>query len=72
MQRLHGVKDDLIVQRSAEKRMGMADNRRMTRILRSSIEDRFQASSRAFEEERTDGRIRNHAFQITGTSAIRA
>ena len=71
VQRLHGVKDNLVVQRSTEEGMGMTDNCSVCRILGSGVEDRFQASSRAFEEERPNRGVRDHAFQITGTSAIR-
>ena len=54
VQRLHGVKDNLVVQSSAEERMGMTHNCSVCRIFCSGVEDRFQASSRAFEEEATE------------------
>ena len=51
VQRLHGVKDDLVVERPAEERMGMTDHRRVRGVLCSGVEQGLQASSRAVEEE---------------------
>ena len=55
VQRLHGVEDDFVVQRPAKQRMRMANHRRMRRILRAGIEQRFQPSRRTVERQRTDG-----------------
>ena len=55
VQRFHGVEDDFVMQRSTKQRMRMADDRRVRRILRTCIEQRFQSSSWTFQEERSDG-----------------
>jgi hypothetical protein len=43
------------MQRPAEQRMRMADYRCMSRVLGARIQQRFQSSGWAFEEERLDG-----------------
>jgi len=55
VQRFHGVEDDFVMQRSTKQRMRMADDRRVRRILRTCIEQRFQSSRWTFQEERSDG-----------------
>ena len=55
VQRLHGVEHDLVMQRPAKQRMGMADHRRVSRTLSTYVEQCFQSSRWAFEEERLDG-----------------
>src|SRR5450755_1554492 len=52
VQRLHGVKDDFIMQSSTEERVRMADHGRMARIPGAGVEQRFQAAARAVEKER--------------------
>ena len=51
VQRLHGVKHNLVVQRPAKQRMRMADQRGMSRILRARIEQRLQPACGAVEKE---------------------
>ena len=55
VQRLHGVEHDFVVQRSAKQRMRMADQRRMSGVRGSRVEQRFQASSGTVEKQRPDG-----------------
>ena len=55
VQRLHGVKDDFVVQRSAKQRMRMADHSGMSGILGAGVEQRFQSSGWTVEKQRTDG-----------------
>ena len=50
VQRLHGVKHDLIVQRPAEQRVRMANHRRMRRTLRPCIQQRLKPPRRAVEK----------------------
>jgi len=50
VERFHGVKDDLVMQGSTEHRMRMAHDRRMRRVWRSGIQQRFQPPGRAVEE----------------------
>jgi len=54
VKRLHGVEDDFVVQRSPIKRMRMAHHGGMGRTGQSGVEQGFQASGRAGEEERAD------------------
>lgn len=66
VQRLHGMEYDLIMQRPAKQRMGMANYRRVRRVFCARVEQRFQSSRWAFEEERFDGRtLGDHNIQIT-------
>jgi len=66
VQRLHSVEHDLVMQRPAEQRMRMADDRRVSRVFGACVEQRFQSSRWAFEKERFDGRILgDHSIQIT-------
>ena len=51
VQRLHGVKHDLVMQRSSKHRMRMANQRRVRRILRARIEQGFEPSRWTFEEQ---------------------
>ena len=39
VERLHGLEDNFVVQRSAVERVGMADDGRMGRIGRSRVEE---------------------------------
>src|ERR1700693_5325682 len=55
VQRLHGVEHNLVMQRSAKQGMRMANQRRMRRVFRARVEQRFQSSRWAFKEERFDG-----------------
>src|SRR5208282_5474521 len=56
VERLHGVEDDFIVQRSTVERMRMTDDGSMRRVGRSGVEQGFQASGGAGEEERANAR----------------
>ena len=51
VQRLHGVEDDLVVQRPAEQRMRMADQRCVRRVVGARVEQRFEASRRTVEKQ---------------------
>ena len=55
IQSLHGMEYNLVMERPAKHRMGMANYRRVRRTLGASVEQRFQPSRRAFQEERLDG-----------------
>jgi hypothetical protein len=57
IQRLHGVKDDFVVQRATKQRMRMANHRGMGRVLRARVEQRLQSASAPVEKKRLDGRI---------------
>ena len=54
IQRLHGVKDHLVVQRPAEHRMRMTDDRSVRGVFRTRIEQRFETSRWTVEKERTN------------------
>ncbi len=61
VQRLHGVKDNFVMQRSAKQWMRVTNHRCMSRIGGTRIEQGFEPSRRAFEKKRPDSRIlRNH------------
>ena len=45
------MEHDFIVQRSTKERVRMADQRRMRGARGSSVQQRFQASSRAIEKQ---------------------
>ena len=47
VERFHGVEDDFVVQRSAKKRMRMADERGVSRGGRAGVEQGFEASGGA-------------------------
>ena len=55
VQRLHGMEHHLVMQSPTKQRMRMANHRRVGGILGARIQQRFQPSCRAFEEERPDG-----------------
>jgi hypothetical protein len=66
VQRLHGMKHDLIMQRPAKQRMRMANDCGVSRALGTRIEQRLESSCWAFEEERSDGGSWcDHTIQIT-------
>jgi len=48
VQRLHGVKHDLVVQRPTEQRMGMADQRGMRGASGAGVEQRLHAPGGTF------------------------
>jgi len=54
VQRFHGMKHNLVVQRAPEQWMRMTDHCRMRRVARSRVEESLKAPCRAAEEERTD------------------
>src|ERR1700688_3101255 len=54
VQRLHGMEHDFVVQRSAKQRVRMADQRRMSGVSGSGVQQRLQASSRAIEKQGPD------------------
>jgi len=54
VQRLHGVKYDLIMQSSPEQRMRMGNQRRVRRIRRTGIQQRLQPACGTIEEERAN------------------
>ena len=51
VQRLHGVEDNLVVQRPAKQRVRMANERGMPSINRPSVQQRLQASRGTVDEE---------------------
>lgn len=51
VQRLHGMKDNFVMQRSAKQRMRMADDSRVRRLLCSGVEKSFQASGGALQKQ---------------------
>ncbi len=55
VERLHGVEDYFVVERSSVERMRMTDYGSVGRGGRSGVEQSFQASGGAGEEERADG-----------------
>jgi hypothetical protein len=59
MQRLGCMKDDFVVERSAEKRVRMAHDSGMRGGGATNIEQGFEPSSRAFQGQRLD--LRFHA-----------
>ena len=66
VQRLHRMEHDLIMQRPAKQRMGMANDCGVRRVLRACVEQGFQSSHWTFEEERSDGGVLgDHSIQIT-------
>src|SRR5579864_6536511 len=54
IQRLHGMEDHFVVHRPAIHRMGMTDQGGVTRILRARMQQGFQPSCRAVDEQRTN------------------
>ena len=55
VQRFHGVEDDFVVQRSAEQRVRMTDDRGVSRIFCAGIQQCFQPACGAVEKQRADG-----------------
>ena len=54
VQRFHGMKHNLVVHRAAVNRMRMTDQSSMARILCARVEQRFEASCGAIDEQRTN------------------
>jgi acetylornithine deacetylase len=54
VERFHGVEDDFVVQRSTVERMRMAHHGGVRRVGRSGVEESFQASGGAGEEQGAD------------------
>ncbi len=54
VQRLHGVKYHLVMQRPAEQRMRMANQRGVSGLLRSHVQDSFEPACWAVEKKRAD------------------
>ena len=72
VQRLHGVEDDFVVQRSAKQRMGMTDQRSMRRVLGSGVEQSFESSGGTVEKQGADGGVRrNHSLRLHGEARWR-
>ena len=55
IQRLHRVKNYLVVQSPTKHRMRMTHHRRMSRVGRSPVEQRFQSARGTVDEERSNG-----------------
>ena len=51
VQRFHGVKDNLVMQRPAKQRVRVADDRRVRCVLSARVEQSFKASSGTIEKE---------------------
>src|SRR5256885_772486 len=54
VKRLHGMKNNFVVQCPAIQRVRMTDHRRVRRRGRSGVEEGLQASGRAIEEKRAN------------------
>ena len=54
VQRLHGMEHNLVMQCSSKQRMRVANDRGVSRILRTGVEQCFESSPWAFKEERSD------------------
>ena len=65
VERLHGVEDDLIVQRSPIPGMGMADQGGIGGAFRALIQQAFQATRGAAEKQRANGGVLNHVEDST-------
>jgi hypothetical protein len=65
VQRFHGVEYDLVVQRAAEKGMGMADERGVGGVRGARVEQGFEASGGTGEKKRADGRSLRHSSGYT-------
>jgi len=62
------MKDDLVVQCSAEERMRMADQRSMCSILCARVQKRFKPARRTFKKKRADGLLcRDHTSRLHKT-----
>jgi hypothetical protein len=60
------MEHNLVMQRSSEQRMRMANDCGMSRIFRTGVEQSFESSRWAFEEKRSDGGSWcDHSIQIT-------
>ena len=55
MQRFRHLKHNFVMQRPSEQRMWMADDRCVRRVFGACVQQCFQSSRWAFEEERPDG-----------------
>ena len=54
VQRLHGMEHNLVMQCSSKQRMRVANDRGVSRILPTGVEQCFESSPWAFKEERSD------------------
>src|SRR5947209_7001559 len=54
VQRFHPMKHNLVVHGAAVNRMRMTDQSSMTRVLCAGVEQRFEASCGAIDEQRTN------------------
>ena len=71
VERFHGVENDFVVQRSSVERMRMADHGGVRRVGRSGVEESFQASGGAGEEERADaGGFGEHESEYNRVSRL--
>jgi len=65
VERFHGVEDYFVVERSTVERMGMADHGGVRRAGRSGVEETFQASCGAGEEQGADaGSFGEHGLSL--------
>src|SRR5437879_345935 len=55
VQRLHGVKDDLVVQRTTKEWVGMAHYSGVGSVVGTGIQQCLQASGRPLQKKRTNG-----------------
>jgi hypothetical protein len=56
VQRLHRMKNNLVMHGAAVNRVWMANKRRMSRVLRAGVEQGFEAAHWAFNEQRPNCR----------------
>ncbi len=71
IERFHGMKYDLVVQRAAVERVRMAHYRCMRRVWRTAIQQRFEEPGRAGQEKRANARVfREHGCKGNGSESL--
>jgi hypothetical protein len=71
VERFHGMKDNFVVQRSTVEGMRMADDGSVRRILRSGVEQSFQASGGTGEKQGADaGEFSCHEIRVQQSAAV--
>ena len=58
IERLHGMEDDLVMHRPAEKRVRMADKRGMSGVGSTLVQQGFETAGRTVEKKATDLLVR--------------
>jgi hypothetical protein len=70
VERFHGMEDDFVVQRASEQGMGMADDRGVGGVGGTFIEQGFERTGRAGNEEGADGGGCSHWKSIAGAGTV--